>query len=243
MLAKTILPVACVLAMTALTQASAQTCGDLNDSGEVTVADALVLLRSAVGEPVTLQCPAPGVLGRTGQSMCWNAVGVEINCNGTFQDGDTRTGQPLAFSDNDNGTVTDNVTGLMWEKLSRNGTIHEVSDTFGWTNAFVKIHTLNDNKFGGFNDWRLPNERELYSLVTFGGVAEQTISAVFRDDCEAGCAVSTCSCTATGRYWSATTDPYVPAKAEGVDFSQAATFSAAKDTAQFVRAVRTVTDK
>ncbi len=231
--------IACAMAVAVAKPSSAQQCGDVNDSGSVTVSDALVVLQSAVGQPVTLQCPASGTPGRTGQSMCWNGGGEEINCNGTGQDGELRTGQPLSFTDNGNGTVTDNLTGLMWEKLSRNGTIHEVSDTFDWTNAFVKIAMLNDAKFAGHADWRLPNQRELFTLVTFGGVAEQTISAVFRDDCQPGCAVTTCSCTAADRYWSATTDPFLSGYANGVDFGAAATFSATKLSNRHVRAVRT----
>ena len=213
-------------------------CGDLNASGEVTAADALALLRNSVGQPVELQCAVAG-LARTGQSLCWNASGDEIGCNGTGQDGDLRTGVPASQIDNGDGTITDNVTGLMWEKLSRNGTIHEVTNTYEWEQAFEKIGSLNDNEFAGFTDWRVPNQRELYSLVTFGGAADQTISAVFRDDCQAGCSVQTCSCTAASRYWSATTDPFVASNAMGVDFSDASTFAATKGSERHVRAVRT----
>lgn len=215
------------------------TCGDVNGTGEITAADALVLLRRSVGQPVELACPAPGVLARTGQSLCWNSSGNEIPCNGSGQDGETRAGQPVSFTDNGDGTITDNVTGLMWEKLSRNGSVHEVSESYDWNSAFEKIGALNDDSFAGYTDWRLPNQRELFSLLTFGGAAEQTISAVFRTDCQAGCAVTTCSCTSAARYWSATTDPFASSSAEGVDFGDAATFSATKGSDRHVRAVRT----
>lgn len=235
----------CALALTlstAAVRAAEPVCGDLNDDGGVTVSDALALLRNSVGQPIELQCAVPGTLARTGQGDCWNLGGDETNCNGTGQDGETRTGEPVSFTDNGNGTITDNVTGLMWEKLSRNGTLHEVTDTFDWDAAFEKIAVLNDNGFGGFSDWRMPNQRELFSLVAFGGAAPQTISAIFRDDCEPGCAVTTCSCTATDRYWSSTTDPFVPASEVGVDFGAAATFSATKGSNRHVRAVRTARD-
>jgi hypothetical protein len=227
---------------TSLAHAVDPVCGDLNDSGEITVADALVLLRNAIGEPVDLQCSAPGALTRTGQALCWSLGGNQINCNGTRQDGELRVGEPISFTDNGNGTITDNVTGLMWEKLSRNGTLHEVSDTFDWDSAFEKIAMLNDNGFAGHSDWRMPNQRELFSLVVFGGAADQTISAIFRDDCEPGCAVTTCSCTASDKYWSSTTNPFLPANAVGIDFGTASTFSATKGSFRHVRAVRTARD-
>jgi hypothetical protein len=214
-------------------------CGDVNDSGSVTVADALAVLRQAVGQPVAFDCPAPGALARTGQSMCWSAGGSEINCNGSGQDGELRVGTALDFTDNGDGTITDNVTGLMWEKLSRNGSIHDVGSDYDWNEAFGKIGNLNDTLFAGYVDWRLPNQRELLSLLTFGGAAEQTISGVFRSNCQVGCSVLSCSCTAPEVYWSSTTDPFVPTRAEGVTFGSAATVSLDKNTDRRVRAVRT----
>ena len=84
--------------------------------------------------------------------------------------------------------VRDNVTGLIWENKTNDGTIHDVSKTFTWcdknsstnggnqgtcgtgtgdsandTEAFIK--TLNDAKYGGFSDWRLPRPMELATLV------------------------------------------------------------------------------
>ena len=214
------------------------TCGDVNDSGSVTVADALAVLRQAVGQPVTFDCPVPGALGRTGQSMCWSSAGSEINCNGSGQDGELREGTPVSFTDNGDGTITDNLTGLMWEKLSRNDSIHDVGSDYDWDEAFGKIGNLNDTAFAGYTDWRLPNQRELLSLLTFGGAADQTISGVFRANCQAGCSVLNCSCTAADVYWSSTTDPFVPTRAEGVTFETASSVSVDKKTDRRVRAVR-----
>lgn len=58
-------------------------------------------------------------LPSTGQDTCYNATGVIIDCTGTGQDGDKRAGAVLPerrFLDNDNGTVTDRLTGLVWLK-------------------------------------------------------------------------------------------------------------------------------
>lgn len=60
---------------------------------------------------------APAKLWRTGQATCYGAQGEVIECKGTGQDGEIQAGIPWPeprFTDNLNGTVTDNLSGLMW---------------------------------------------------------------------------------------------------------------------------------
>src|SRR5437773_2844025 len=102
----------------------------------------------------------------TGQMTCWDTNGNVIPCAGTGQDGDLRKGAPLSYTDNGNGTVTDNNTGLVWEKLSMDGSVHDVSTTYPWANAFAQhVATLNSTNFAGHNDWRMPNVKELESIM------------------------------------------------------------------------------
>ena len=61
---------------------------------------------------------------------------------------------PNHFSDNLNGTVTDNLTNLIWQKNSMN-------DSLTWEDALVKADTM---LLAGYNDWRLPNIKELQSI-------------------------------------------------------------------------------
>jgi hypothetical protein len=72
----------------------------------------------------------------------------------------------IAFTDNLNGTVTHKLTGLMWkqcaEGLSGAGCTNSSALTFTWANALVQAR---DSNFAGHIDWRLPNIKELESIV------------------------------------------------------------------------------
>ena len=71
------------------------------------------------------------------------------------------------FMDNGDGTVTDNLTGLIWLKNA---------NRFGsrsWLNALNDCNTLADDGSdltdgSTAGDWRLPNVKELQSLIDFG---------------------------------------------------------------------------
>src|SRR5262245_23398229 len=72
----------------------------------------------------------------TGQTTCWDSSGTMISCTGTGQDGDLQKGAALSYTDNADGTITDNNTGLVWEKLSGDGSVHNVGNTYTWDQAF-----------------------------------------------------------------------------------------------------------
>jgi len=67
-------------------------------------------------------------------------------------------GYPNRFVDNRNGTITDNETQLMWQK---SGTREMVS----WKKAPEYIDRLNNRKFSGYSNWRLPTLEELLTLT------------------------------------------------------------------------------
>jgi hypothetical protein len=61
------------------------------------------------------------------------------------------------FVDNKNGTVTDAATGLMWQK----------SDSGLGMNWEKALKYAEDLSLGGYSDWRLPNAKELQSIVDY----------------------------------------------------------------------------
>ena len=65
------------------------------------------------------------------------------------------------FQDNGDGTVSDNATNLMWT-ASTDSVARNWEDTLSW------VQEMNDENYLGHNDWRLPNAKELHSIVQYG---------------------------------------------------------------------------
>ena len=70
---------------------------------------------------ITLAADPLAPIAKTGQTICYadNETATEITCSDTGQDGDLQIGVASPsprFTDNGDGTVTDNLTGLMWAK-------------------------------------------------------------------------------------------------------------------------------
>ena len=174
----------------------------------------------------------------TGQTTCWDGTGVLVSCDGTGQDGDTLRGSPLTYADNGDGTITDLNTGLMWEKKSDDDSIHDKDATYTWDQAFTAhVAGLNASSFAGYDDWRVPNYKELVSILD---LEENTpsVDAAFNTGCVGGCDVSTCSCTATSYYWSSTTLASSPAFGWAVNFTTGDPTGRTKTLSHQVRAVR-----
>lgn len=157
---------------------------------------------------------------KTGQTGCWDEDGVSIACAGTGQDGEYQYGRPMEptpiFTDNGDGTITDSTTGLMWEKISNDGSIHDHDLAYEWSDAFtVKISGLNGMAFAGHSDWRLPNINELVSLYSLDATVNFQAGGYktgFVTSCPALCTVLTCNCGDRVRFWSSTS--YEPAPNE-----------------------------
>ena len=98
------------------------------------------------------------------------------------------------FHDNGDGTLTDRATGLMWSKAdSRVG--------MNWAAALAWVQAQNTGKHLGYSDWRLPNAKELQSIVDYTRAPPVTHSPALASLFE-------CTALSDGEYpffWSSTT--------------------------------------
>jgi hypothetical protein len=64
------------------------------------------------------------------------------------------------FQDSGAGTITDRATGLMWSKT-------DSGKGLDWAAALAWVQQCNAEKYRGHSDWRLPNAKELHSIVDY----------------------------------------------------------------------------
>jgi hypothetical protein len=67
-------------------------------------------------------------------------------------------GNSASYTNNGDGTVSDHITGLMWER--------DMGNKITYTQAISKANSSN---LGGYSDWRIPTIKELFSLVDYSG--------------------------------------------------------------------------
>lgn len=76
------------------------------------------------------------------------------------------TGKELPDNATEWVMVKDTDRNLIWEVKTDDGSIHDKANTYSWKKHAKEFLTkLNEEKFGGFSDWRLPEETELDELV------------------------------------------------------------------------------
>lgn len=112
----------------------------------------------------------------TGQTACYDDS-REIACPSSgeaFYGQDAQfTGNAPSYTNNNNGTITDNVTGLIWQQspdTEGDGDI-DANDKLPYTEACAYCENLS---LAGYDDWRLPDIKQLYSLIDFRGTDPMT---------------------------------------------------------------------
>ena len=113
------------------------------------------------GNGVGTSTPHP--ISDTNQSVLYDDSGNLVD---SIQSGDAFFGQdanyigtPFNYTDNNDGTVTDNNTGLLWEQAHH-------ATRLSYYDAKATCEGL---ELGGHTSWRLPNLKELFSLADFKG--------------------------------------------------------------------------
>jgi hypothetical protein len=135
---------------------------------------------SATAETAPAPFASTVTLPRTGQAVCYDGVSVFIPCADTGQNGDLQMGASWPaprFTANSDTTLTDKLTGLAWAPdgnimPTRDNTWdHDKTTNDGkvtWQHALAYVANLNAGNYLGHNDWRLPNRKELRSLIHYG---------------------------------------------------------------------------
>ncbi len=131
-----------------------------------------------------------GGIGNHPKSETISAGGVKKFHIRAVRDAATSQSYVVHFTENGNGTVTDNLTGLVWQKIPSGAKLT-------WVQSLVYAETVS---IGGIKDWRLPNIKELQSIN------DETISNPSLDTSYFGV-------TGAKRFWSSTTLPNQIAKA------------------------------
>jgi hypothetical protein len=119
---------------------------------------ALVVLMGMLLLSASIVWAAPAPVAKTGQT-----TSLAYGDDGDYEKGVTSPNP--RFTNHFDGTVTDNLTGLMWAQNAN------LVGELIWYHAILNVNDLSLGSNGcgtSYTDWRLPNVRELQSLIDFG---------------------------------------------------------------------------
>lgn len=134
-----------------------------------------------------------------------------------------------SFTINDDGTATHIATGLMWKICSEgqtwsNGSCLSTPEYINdWSDALGRVVIQNTTGYAGYADWRLPNVKELLSIVEFKCQNPAINESIF-------------VATPAEDYWTSThdSDGGLGGQALGVDFNLGTTMTGIRDNNRFL---------
>lgn len=97
-----------------------------------------------------------------------SVISSPVEGNSYYGQDATYNGNQPSYTNNGDGTITDNVTGLMWEQ--------HMGEKITFENAFTKA---TNSTLGNHSDWRVPTIKELYSLILFTGSVKGEVAIEF----------------------------------------------------------------
>jgi hypothetical protein len=205
------------------------------------------------------QCDANNLNGAScvSQGFAYGTLQCSASC--TF---DTTGCLAVRFTDNGDGTISDALTGLMWEKKGHfdatpvvcasagacpdphdadNEYTYSADNPTGPPGTLFTVLLAQLNAGGGFaghTDWRVPTRAELQGLVDYADATNPTVLAEFDTGCSASCDGLACGCTAPGRTWTNDLVPSITGNAWVVEFGDGSVLNDTRDTTYNARAVR-----
>jgi formylglycine-generating enzyme required for sulfatase activity len=141
-------------------------------------------------------CSAGLVCERYPQAACFDPTWAEWPMPNSQVDVTAGAPNLESYTDNKDGTITDNVTGLMWQQVVS-------TTTYTWAQAVAYCPKLT---LAGHSDWRLPSRIELVSIVDLGVTSGVPINATYFPS------------TPVGWFWSSSPWAGSPRYAWGVGF-------------------------
>ncbi len=159
---------------------------------------------------------------KTGQTQCFDQKGRIIPCPGTGQDGEFQKGICLRDSRFNiwDTIVSDQLTGLLWTKQ---GSLSEFP--LSWSEVLDFVKKMNTAGTYGYSDWRLPNRRELFSLINHSNINPSLAQNTFLN-------------AFSGYYWTSTTCCRLPSQAWYIHLGGARVFKGMKHGSYMVWPVR-----
>lgn len=138
------------------------------------------------------------------------------------------------FTDNGDGTVTDTTTGLTWMRCSEGQTWDQASGlcagtaaTYTWQGALQLAQSIDSNGgYAGHSDWRVPNIKELNSIVETQCTDPAINTSIFPVT------------PSSGTYWSSSPYGKIAGNAWMTQFSNGIVYDSPMSTAYSVRLVR-----